>query len=91
VGVWDDHDYGVNDGDSTNPFRVDQKQVYLDYLEEPEDSQRRRRGDQHGIYQYYRVEKGGIKVLIVLMDVRYERTKNSTISEHQWQWLSNVL
>ncbi len=24
VGVWDDHDYGVNDGDSTNnPFRHD--------------------------------------------------------------------
>ena len=36
LGVWDDHDYGVNDGDSTNnPFREDQKQLFLDYLEEP--------------------------------------------------------
>ena len=35
LGIWDDHDYGVNDGDARNPFKVNQKSVYLDYLEEP--------------------------------------------------------
>lgn len=53
IGIWDDHDYGVNDGDLRNPFRADQKQLYLDYLEEPASSERRNRGDENGIYQYY--------------------------------------
>ena len=53
VGIWDDHDYGVNDGDWRNPFRADQKQLYLDYLEEPASSERRTRGIESGIYQYY--------------------------------------
>lgn len=55
--------------------------MFLDYLEEGGGSERRIRGDDHGIYQYYRVEKDGIRALIVLLDVRYERTKESSISE----------
>jgi len=35
VGVWDDHDYGVNDGDARYKNRVMQKQVFLDYMDEP--------------------------------------------------------
>lgn len=23
VGIWDDHDYGFNDGDETNPIKID--------------------------------------------------------------------
>ena len=38
VGIWDDHDYGLNDGDETNPFKNFQKQLYLDYLDEPDNS-----------------------------------------------------
>jgi len=22
IGTWDDHDYGLNDGDSTNPIKI---------------------------------------------------------------------
>lgn len=35
VGIWDDHDYGVNDGDARYKNRVMQKQVFLDYMDEP--------------------------------------------------------
>ena len=35
IGIWDDHDYGVNDGDSRNPAKIRMKQIYLDYLDEP--------------------------------------------------------
>jgi hypothetical protein len=35
IGIWDDHDYGVNDGDSRNPAKIRIKQIYLDYLDEP--------------------------------------------------------
>ncbi len=81
----------MNDGDSRNPFRTDQKQLYLDYLEEPASSERRTRGDDRGIYQYYLLEKNGLRVLLVMMDVRYEKRSPNTISESQWIWLENVL
>ena len=58
-----------------------QKQIYLDYLEEPEGSERRSRGDEHGIYASYRIEKAGFKVLIVLLDIRYESTPEGIISD----------
>jgi alkaline phosphatase D len=32
LGVWDDHDYGVNNGDRTYPFRVESAAAYLDFL-----------------------------------------------------------
>ena len=35
IGIWDDHDYGVNDGDSRNPAKIRIKQIFLDYLDEP--------------------------------------------------------
>lgn len=70
--MWDDHDYGVNDGDGSSPIKIEQKQMYLDNLDEPESSELRNRGDEHGIYSYYKVKKQGYQVLIVLLDVRYE-------------------
>lgn len=91
MGIWDDHDYGVNDGDSRNPFRLDQKRLYLNYLDEPVESRRRTRGATRGIEQYYRLEKNGVRVLVALLDVRYEKTKLDTLSERQWKWIDNVL
>jgi alkaline phosphatase D len=38
IGIWDDHDYGMNDGDARNPIKIPQKQIFLDYLDEPKDS-----------------------------------------------------
>ena len=82
MGVWDDHDYGLNDGDSSNPFKVGQKQIFLDYLEEPKYSQRRLRGDQHGIYEEYQLKLSSTtSVRLILMDVRYENTGDSYFSE----------
>ena len=93
IGVWDDHDYGVNDGDATYPQKVLQKQIFLDYMDEPKDSERRNRGDEHGIHQSYRVKKQGYQVLIILIDVRYENDpkSNSILSESQWLWIEETL
>jgi hypothetical protein len=32
LGVWDDHDYGVNNGDRNYPFRTESAMLYLDFL-----------------------------------------------------------
>lgn len=53
VGVWDDHDMGVNDGGRSVPeeYRSASKALLLDFLQEPPASDRRLRPD--GVYTSY--------------------------------------
>ena len=41
IGVWDDHDFGVNDGGMTFIYKNYTREWFLDFLEEPSDSIRR--------------------------------------------------
>jgi alkaline phosphatase D len=41
IGTWDDHDYGVNDGNKTFIHKNYTREWFLDFLEEPSDSPRR--------------------------------------------------
>lgn len=52
--MWDDHDYGKNDGDKTFPFKEQTRQLWLDAFGEPKDSPRRTRA---GIYESYYIGK----------------------------------
>ena len=40
LGIWDDNDFGVNDGESDNPIKHQQKLRFLNLIEEPKDSLR---------------------------------------------------
>ena len=40
IGVWDDHDFGVNDGDKTLQGKTRVRKHFLDFLDEPKDSER---------------------------------------------------
>ncbi len=35
VGVWDDHDYGINNGDKTFTKKAALRDIYLDFIGEP--------------------------------------------------------
>jgi alkaline phosphatase D len=70
IGVWDDHDFGVNNGDFTYKGKYIQREIYLDFIGEPSDSLRRLE-KQRGIYQDYITYMGDLKVHIVLLDVRF--------------------
>lgn len=41
IGVWDDHDYGNNGGDKTFANKDQNREIFLDFINEPSDSQRR--------------------------------------------------
>ena len=43
IGIWDDHDYGVNDGGKSFKYRLQSQKLFLDFLDEPIDSVRRQR------------------------------------------------
>lgn len=42
IGIWDDHDFGINDGYKDYTYRVQSQQIFLDFMNEPEDSPRRK-------------------------------------------------
>jgi alkaline phosphatase D len=71
LSVWDDHDYGINDGSSDFEFKVQAQQLFLDFAGEPDGTERR---DTPGIYQAKIYGPAGKRVQIILLDVRYFRT-----------------
>ena len=94
IGIWDDHDYSYNNAKGDSPYKHQVKQLFLDFLETPKDSIRRRPEDQ-GIYTSYSFGKDHKSVKVILLDLRYEQTlrgeNENMMSEEQWQWLENEL
>lgn len=101
LGVWDDHDYGVNDGGKEYPRRRESQQVMLDFLDVPANDPRR---TQEGAYSAQTFGPAGQRVKVILLDGRYFRDplkkdgKNNIpdpsgdlLGDAQWQWLEKQL
>jgi alkaline phosphatase D len=101
IGIWDDHDYGVNDGGKEYPRKKQTQQLMLDFLNEPKQSPRRK---QEGAYAAYTFGPPGKEVKIILLDARYFRDPlkkdgkanvadpdGEILGEAQWQWLEKQL
>lgn len=71
IGIWDDHDFGVNDGGKEYPSKEASRQLMLDYFNEAKDSARRTRAD--GIYTSYIYGEAPHRVQIILPDLRWNR------------------
>ena len=71
LAVWDDHDYGANDAGKDYPMKAESEQIFLDFWEEPADSERR---THEGIYHALLYEgTPGPTLQIILLDTRYFR------------------
>lgn len=104
IGIWDDHDYGVNDGDKNYPKKDASKALMLDFLDVPANAKVRKRP---GAYQSYTFGEPGKRIKILLLDGRYfrdELTSNPSgdpryfpnetgdiLGESQWEWLEKEL
>lgn len=104
--VWDDHDFGINDGGAEHPHRDVAQRLMLEFFHEPADSPRWQR---KGVYDARVIGPEGRRVQIVLLDTRSFRSplapvapgafryvptrdENATIlGAEQWQWLERVL
>ena len=71
LAVWDDHDYGENDAGLEYPQKAESQQIFLDFLNEPRDSVRRK---SPGIYESIILGPDGKRVQFILLDTRYFRT-----------------
>ena len=104
IGTWDDHDYGVNDGDKNFVKKKESSQLMLDFLDVPRDAPVR---SWEGVYQAYVFGEGERKVKVILLDTRYFRDElemsfgggprykvnadGDILGEEQWRWLEEEL
>jgi alkaline phosphatase D len=104
--IWDDHDFGENDGGSSYPLKQEAQKLYLDFWEIPIDDIRHQRD---GIYGNKIIYIDNFIINLILLDTRYfrsdlKKTKgvkpvylkneefNATILGYdQWSWLLEVM
>lgn len=92
IGTWDDHDYGLNDAGKEFGEKVTNQRLLLDFLDEPQDSPRRK---QEGVYASYTFGPEDRQIKVILLDTRYHRDPLSSdgtiLGNLQWTWLEKEL
>lgn len=101
IGIWDDHDYGVNDGDKYFPKARESKVLMLEFLNVPKSHPV---WEREGAYQSYSFNDGHKKIKVILLDGRSFRDKlvkkkgryipdphASLLGDDQWEWLNGQL
>ncbi|MBK6997849.1 MAG: alkaline phosphatase family protein [Saprospiraceae bacterium] len=104
IGVYDDHDYGINDGCGDYPLKKGAKKCLMDFLDVPMNSVLRKR---EGAYSSYTFGKGAQRIKVIVMDTRYFRDtlqkdptkqrryvpnmEGQMLGEQQWKWLEKEL
>ncbi|WP_299000698.1 alkaline phosphatase D family protein [uncultured Tenacibaculum sp.] len=105
LATWDDHDYGKNDAGVEFVMKDESQQLFLDFLDVPKDSPRRK---QKGVYhsKIFNTKNGDVKVIV--LDTRYFRTaltkgtngqrfqpnnynEGTVLGDTQWKWLTDEL
>lgn len=71
-GVWDDNDYGLSDAGADYQHKAISRQLFLDFLGEPDASPRRTRAG--GLYAAYEFGPPGRTCQLILPDLRYSRS-----------------
>ena len=81
LAVWDDHDYGVNDGGAEYPKKEASKREFLRFFQIPESSPRWRRP---GNYDAVIIGEPGRRVQFILMDTRSFRSPLEARPREEW-------
>jgi len=71
LAIWDDHDFGLNDGGADMPFRDRAKELFLDFHRVPADDPRRTR---EGLHHAETIGPTGQRVQVILLDTRWFRS-----------------
>jgi alkaline phosphatase D len=68
LAIWDDHDYGQNDGGADYALKAESKSIFLDFWNAAQDDPRRGRD---GIYDARVFGQEGKRVQVIMLDVRW--------------------
>lgn len=85
TGVWDDHDYGTNNGGKGYEGKFNAKSLYLDFLQ---DGSKR---NHEGIYHSFAFKD----LKVILIDIRWFRDEidqtADDLGEEQWKWIEEEM
>jgi len=100
-GIWDDGDYGPNNGGSNYIYKDSTKNMLLQFLGVGAGDERRKRG---GVYYSKTIQQNDLTVKMIFLDTRYFRDsliylKDSIVPNYagdmlgidQWNWLTGEL
>lgn len=82
LAVWDDHDYGANDGGKEYPKKEESKDVFLDFWSEPQTSDR---WNHTGIYHTETYGPAGKRVQFIMLDTRTFRDPLLKADGKEWK------
>ena len=103
VSIWDDHDYGINDGGGDFKNKRESQKIFLDFWDIPDSDIRHSRD---GLYFNELISIDGFKINLVVLDTRFFRSKLSSnkspytptnnldttiLGDVQWSWFEEVL
>lgn len=106
MAIWDDHDYGQNDGGADNPQKEEAKKDFLQYWRYVSDAIER---NQQGLYHAKIFGPSNKLVQVIMLDTRWNRSplvkstvegkkfeptkdkKTTILGEEQWDWLEDEL
>lgn len=71
LAIWDDHDYGLNDGGAEFAHKPSSKDAFLDFWQVPPGDERRHR---EGLYTARSFGPAGQRVQVILLDGRWFRS-----------------
>jgi len=101
--IWDDHDYGVNDGGSSFKLKDESQKLYLDFWDIPKNDERHSR---KGVYFNKIIELDNFKINLIGLDTRYfrsdllgaklfykkdNRDSSTILGDRQWRWLERII
>jgi len=101
--IWDDHDYGLNDGGGSYENKAEAQKLFNQFWNIPEDDPRQSRD---GIYFSLKKTIGNKSVLFIGLDTRYFRSDLTKVDgkyitndkpdatilgNEQWEWLKEQL
>jgi alkaline phosphatase D len=101
IGIWDDHDYGINDGGKYYAQKRESRDLMFDFLDVSADAPERAR---EGAYSSHIFGSGENLVKVILLDARYFRDTldrvdrvyqtnedGEVLGADQWDWLAKEL
>jgi alkaline phosphatase D len=102
LAIWDDHDYGLNDGGQEYTLKKDSQKLFLDFWKIDKQDDRHKR---EGVYFSETRQIKDKKVLLIGLDTRYFRSplegekrnyqstsdvSKTILGEQQWEWLERI-
>ena len=101
LAIWDDHDYGLNDGGSEYTLKKEAQKLFLNFWKIDKQDERHKR---EGIYFSETRQIKDKKILLIGLDTRYFRSplegekrdyqstsdvSKTILGTEQWEWLEN--